>query len=66
MQGLRRALTQVEREITNYARTIASPDMPLQAAEERRAALQAKLAQQDANQQTAVVQLTPAAREHRL
>ncbi len=49
---LRKALIQVNREIENYARAVArghftSLDAPLGAAEQRRAILQAELAQLD-------------------
>jgi len=51
---LRKALTQVERQITNYTRAIgrgdfASLEIALGAAEQRRAALQAELAQRMEN-----------------
>jgi hypothetical protein len=68
---LRPALTQVDREIANYTRAIAKGDFAsleqaLGAAEQRRATLQAELAQLDGNQQPAVVQLTPVALERHL
>jgi hypothetical protein len=63
---IRRSLGQVEREIANYTRAVArgnfaSLESALRAAEQRRTDLQAELARLDGNQQTAVLQLTPAA-----
>ncbi|MGD0266439.1 MAG: hypothetical protein ABSD47_16020 [Candidatus Methylomirabilota bacterium] len=71
IKGLRRALTLVDREVANYTRAIAKGDFSsleqaLSAAEQRRATLQAELAQLDGNQQPAVIQLTPAALERHL
>jgi len=71
IKELRKALTQLDREIANYTRAIAKGDFSsleqaLAAAEQRRATLQADLAQLDGNQQPAVVQLTPAALERHL
>ncbi len=71
VRELRKALTLVSREITNYTQAVARGDFmsletALAAAERRRATLQAELAQLDGNQQTAVVQLTPAALERHL
>jgi DNA invertase Pin-like site-specific DNA recombinase len=71
IKELRRALTLVDREIGNYTRAIGKGDFSsleqaLAAAEQRRATLQAELAQLDGNQQPAVVQLTPAALERHL
>jgi len=68
---LRKALAQVDRQIANYTRAIArgefaSLEAALGAAEQRRATLQAELAQLDGKQQTAIIQLTPAALEQRL
>ena len=68
---MRKALAQVDRQIANYTRAIArgefrSLEAALGAAEQRRATLQAELAQLDGKQQTAIIQLTPAALEHRL
>ncbi len=70
-RDLRRSLTQVERGIGNYTRAIArgditSLDTALRAAEERRVALQAELAQLDGNRQPAVVQLISAMLERHL
>ncbi len=58
-------------EIANYTRAIAKRDFSsleqaLGAAEQRRATLQAELAKLDGGQPSAVIQLTPAALEHRL
>jgi hypothetical protein len=71
VKELRKALTQVDREITNYRRAVArgdfrSLDAALGAAEQRQTALQAELARLDGNPQQAVVQLTPAALDQRL
>ncbi len=71
LKELRKALTQVDREIANYTRAVgrgdfASLETALAAAEQRRATLQAELAQLDGNQQSAVVQLMPAALERHL
>ncbi len=71
VRELRKALTLASREITNYTQAVARGDFAsletaLAAAERRRATLQAELAQLDGNQQTAVVQLTPAALERHL
>ncbi len=71
IKELRKALTVVDREIANYTRAIAKGDFSsleqaLAAAEQRRATLQAELAQLDGNQQPAVIQLTPAALERHL
>jgi hypothetical protein len=68
---LRKALAQVEQQIANYTRAIARGDFALRevalgAAEQRWPTLQAELAQLDGKQQTAIVQLTPSALEHRL
>lgn len=68
---VRKALAHVERQINNYTRAIARGDFAslesaLGAAEQRRATLQAELAHLDGKQQTAIIQLTPAALEHRL
>jgi hypothetical protein len=68
---LRKALAQVERRINNYTKAIARGDFAsletaLAAAEQRRTTLQAELAKLDGRQQTATIQLTPAALEHRL
>jgi len=68
---VRKALAQVDRQIANYTRPIArgelaSLEVALGAAEQRRATLQAELAKLDGKQQTAIIQLTPAALEHRL
>jgi len=68
---VRKALAQVERQIANYTRAIARGDfasleVALGVAEQRRATLQAELAQLDGKQQSAIIQLTPAALEHRL
>ena len=68
---VRKALAQVDRQIANYTRAIARGDFAsletaLGAAEQRRATLQAELAQLDGKQQTAIIQLTPTALEHRL
>ncbi len=62
IKELRKALTLVDREITNYTRAIAKGDFSsleqaLAAAEQRRVALQAELAQLDGSQQPAVIQL---------
>ena len=67
----RKALAQVERKIANCTRAIARGDFAsletaLGAAEQRRENLQAELAKLDGRQQTAIIQLTPAALEHRL
>jgi hypothetical protein len=66
----RRALAQVEREITNYTRAVARGDFAsleraLAAAEHRRATLQGELARLDGIQ-PAVLQLTHAALERHL
>jgi len=71
VKELRKALAQVDREITNYRRAVArgdfrSLDAALGAAEERQAAVQAELGRLDGNPQQAVVQLTPAALDQRL
>jgi hypothetical protein len=71
IKEIRRALTLVDREIANYTRAIAKGDFSsleqaLGAAEQRRATLQAELAQLTGSQQPAVVQLTPAALERHL
>jgi hypothetical protein len=71
VRELRRALAQVSREIANYGRAVARGDFAsletaLAAAEQRRAHLQAELAQLDGHQQPAVVQLTPATLERHL
>jgi DNA invertase Pin-like site-specific DNA recombinase len=71
VKELRRALTQVEREITNYRRAVArgnfkSLDTALGAAEQRQTTLQAELGRLDGNPQQAVVQLTPAALDQHL
>jgi len=68
---VKKALAQVDRQIANYTRAIARGDFAslesaLGAAEQRRASLQAELATLDGKQQTAIIQLTPAALEHRL
>jgi len=70
VKELRKALTQVDREIANYTRAIAKGDFSsleqaLGGAEQRRATLQAELARLDGNQ-PAVLQLTPAALERHL
>jgi site-specific DNA recombinase len=71
VKELRRALAQVEREITNYRRAVArgdfrSLDTALGAAEQRQTALQAELARLDGNQPAAVVPLTTEAVEQHL
>lgn len=71
VKELRKALTQVDREITNYRRAVArgdfrSLDAALGAAEQRQTALQAELARLDGNPQQAVIQLTPAAPDQHL
>jgi len=71
VKELRKALAQVDREIANYTRAIAggdftSLDAALGAAEQRRATLQADLAQLDGGHPSAVIQLTPAALERHL
>ncbi len=71
VKELRKALAQVEREITNYRRAVARGDFrsletALEAAEQRPAALQADSARLDGNPQQAVVQLTPAALDQHL
>ena len=71
MSEVRMALAQVERKIANYTRAMARGDFAsletaLGAAEQRRETLQTELAKLDGGQQTAIIQLTPAALEHRL
>jgi hypothetical protein len=71
VKEIRRALVMVNREITNYTRAVGRGDLTsletaLTAAEQRRAALQAELAQLDGSKLPAVVQLTPAALERHL
>ena len=61
----------MEREIANYTRAVARGDFAslertLTAAEQRRASLQAELAQVTGRPQPAAVQLTPAALERHL
>ncbi len=68
---IRKALTQVEREIANYTRAIGRGDFTsleeaLGAAERRRTALKADLATLEGSQPAAVMQLTPAALERHL
>ncbi len=71
LRELRRALAQVEREITNYTRAVAhgefaSLETVLAGAESRRATLRAELAALEQAQPMGVVQLTPAALQHHL
>ncbi len=68
---IRRALAQIGREIANYTRAVARGDFgsletALQAAEHRRTALQAEVAQLAGNGQPAAIQLTPADLERHL
>lgn len=71
IKEIRKALTQVEREIANYTRAVGRGDFTsletaLAGAEQRRATLQAELAHLDGSQQHTVVQLTPAMLERHL
>jgi hypothetical protein len=71
LKELRKALTQVDREIANYTRAVgrgdfASLETALAAVEQRRATLQAELARLNGGQSSATIQLTPAALELRL
>jgi hypothetical protein len=71
VRELRRALTLVNRAIEDSGRAVARGDFTsleraLAAAEQRRATLQAELAQLDGSQHPAVVQLTPAMLERHL
>ncbi len=71
LRELRWALTQGEREVTNYTRAIGRGDFAslataLRAAEQCRAALQAERAQLDGHQQPAVLQRMPAALKRHL
>ena len=71
IKEIRKALTQLDREIANYTRAIAKGDFSsleqaLAAAEQRRTTLQAELAQLDGGQPSTVIQLTPAALERHL
>jgi hypothetical protein len=71
IKELRKAMTAVHRDITNYTRAIAKGDFSsleqaLRAAEQRRTTLQAELAKLNGDQPSAVIQLTPAALERHL
>ncbi len=71
IKELRRELTLVDRQIANFTRAIgkgdfSSLDQALGAAEQRRTTLQAELARLNGHQESAVVQLTPAALERHL
>lgn len=68
---LKKALAQVDREITNYTRAVAKGDFAslmeaLAAAEQRRIAFRAELASLEGDRPAAVLQLTPAALDRHL
>lgn len=71
IKEIKKAFAAVEREIANYTRAIGRGDftsleVALTAAETRRTTLTAELARLDGIQPRAVLQLTPAALQHRL